>query len=50
MWNPIDDTRLVDVDNELFDNREYVIREDGDGVPIMDPTTGKKPYQASAAF
>ena len=26
LWNPIDDTRPVeDVDNEFFDNREYVI-------------------------
>ena len=50
LWNPIDDTRPVeDVDNEFFDNREYVIREDEDGVPIMEPT-GRTLYQASAAF
>ena len=50
LWNPIDDTRPVeDVDNEFFDNREYVIREDEHGVPIMEPT-GQTLYQASAAF
>jgi len=49
LWNPIDDTQPVDVDNEFFDNREYVIREDEDGVPIMEPT-GRTLYQASAAF
>jgi len=38
LWNPIDDTRPVDVDNEFFDNGEYVIQEDEDGVPIMEPT------------
>jgi len=48
LLNPIDDTRPADVD-EFFDNREYVIREDEDGVPIMEPT-GRILYQASAAF
>ena len=49
LWNPIDDTRPVNVDNKFFDNREYVIREDEDGVPMMEPT-GRTLYQASAAF
>ncbi len=48
LWNPINDTRSVDVDNEFFDNREYVIREDEDGVPIMEPTwTNTIPSQCS---
>jgi hypothetical protein len=45
LWNPIDDT----LDNDLVDKREYVIREDEDGVPIREPT-GRTLYQASAAF
>ena len=35
LWNLIDDTQPVHFNNELFDNREYVIREDEDGVPIL---------------
>ena len=46
LWNPIDDPQNVNVEelgNELFDDREYVIREDEDGVPIMEPT-GRTQY------
>jgi hypothetical protein len=52
LWNPFDDPQNVNVEelgNELFDDREYVIREDEDGVPMMEPT-GRTLYQASAAF
>jgi hypothetical protein len=52
LWNPIDDTQNVNVEelgSELFDDREYVIRADEVGVPIMEPT-GRTLYQASAAF
>jgi hypothetical protein len=37
------------LNNDLVDKREYVIREDEDGVPIREPT-GQTLYQASAAF